>query len=380
MSGIYIHIPFCRQACAYCNFFFSTSMRGKEDIVACLGEELRLRREEWGDRRVYSIYFGGGTPSILDEAELNYLFEVIQNEYEIDQKAEVTLEANPDDLDSPKLRMLKNTPVNRLSIGIQSFFDEDLQYMNRIHSGAEADACIKRAQDTGFEELSIDLIYGVPTLSNEHWVMNLNKAIELEVPHLSAYALTVEPETALAHLIRKGRQAAVDDAAASEHFVMMSDLLESAGYDAYEISNFCKPGHEAKHNSSYWKGQAYLGIGPGAHSYDGDRIRRWNLSSNMKYVRGIREGQTYSEQEILRDHDLLNESIMTGLRTKWGLLTDHVHTKFGKQRLQEILELLSTEYPDSYFIQDGRILLNRKGKLMADRIASDLFITEEDLT
>ncbi|MEM1220964.1 MAG: radical SAM family heme chaperone HemW, partial [Bacteroidota bacterium] len=290
MAGIYLHIPFCKQACHYCNFHFSTSLRKKTEMVEALLREIDLRHDYLSDRQLRSIYLGGGTPSLLTGSELEQLFERIDQYFTIAPDAEITLEANPDDLSREYLSALAKSPVNRLSIGVQSFFAEDLAFMNRAHTAEEADRCIRLAQDAGFSNMSIDLIYGSPTTPLEHWIQNLEKSIALGVPHLSTYALTVEPKTALEHFVAKGKVPAPKDEHMEEQFMAMLDRLEAAGYEHYEISNWAKPGHYAVHNTSYWQGIPYLGIGPSAHSYDG-QSRQWTIANNARYMAGLTDDQ-----------------------------------------------------------------------------------------
>src|ERR1700712_1599535 len=318
MAGIYLHIPFCKQACHYCDFHFSTSLAYKDDLLRALVEEIRLRKDFLGGETVETIYFGGGTPSLLSGEELSLLINIITDIHTVSSDAEITIEANPDDLDQQKLKSLRQTPVNRFSIGIQSFFDDDLAWMNRVHRAREAEASVKRAQDAGFENITVDLIYGYPLLTEQKWKHNLDKAFELQVPHVSAYSMTVEPRTALASFIKKKKQAPMNDEQSSEQFIELMNAMEAHGFEHYEISNFCKPGHYSRHNTNYWRGIKYLGIGPSAHSYDGEK-RQWNIANNAKYMQAIEKKTIPAEIEVLTEENRLNEYIMTSLRTQWGL-------------------------------------------------------------
>ena len=371
MSAIYIHIPFCKQACHYCDFHFSTSMKKKDEVVDALCKELLLRKEEIsGD--IETIYFGGGTPSLLTSEELQQIFETIFSNFSIVKDPEITLEANPDDLSEEKLKMLAASPVNRLSIGVQSFFEEDLKMMNRAHNQQEALESIETAKKY-FNNISIDLIYGIPQMSNERWQQNLNKALELHVPHISSYALTVEPKTALKKLIEKGKISPVDEDAAKEHYELMIEILEKAGFENYEFSNFGKPGYFSRNNTAYWFGKPYLGIGPSAHSFDGNN-RKWNINNNILYIKAIAKGELPAEVEKLSITDKYNEYVMTRLRTKWGISLPEVEEKFGEAYKVYLLK------EAQHFLEDGLLDLNddtlsisKRGKFLSDGIAADLF-------
>ena len=371
MSAIYIHIPFCKQACHYCDFHFSTSMKKKDEVVDALCKELLLRKEEIsGD--IETIYFGGGTPSLLTSEELQQIFETIFSNFSIVKDPEITLEANPDDLSEEKLKMLAASPVNRLSIGVQSFFEEDLKMMNRAHNQQEALESIETAKKY-FDNISIDLIYGIPQMSNERWQQNLTKALELLVPHISSYALTVEPKTALKKLIEKGKISPVDEDAAKEHYELMIEILEKAGFENYEFSNFGKPGYFSRNNTAYWFGKPYLGIGPSAHSFDGNN-RKWNINNNILYIKAIAKGELPAEVEKLSITDKYNEYVMTRLRTKWGISLPEVEEKFGEAYKVYLLK------EAQHFLEDGLLDLNddtlsisKRGKFLSDGIAADLF-------
>ena len=317
MAGIYLHIPFCKQACHYCNFHFSTSLKQKDALVHALLKEIELQKEYLAGQQISSIYLGGGTPSLLSVQELEALFEKIYQLHSVNLEAEVTLEANPDDIDAEALSAWRQLPINRLSIGIQSFADADLQFMNRAHTAREAMACLDLARSGGFENLTVDLIYGTPTLSDAQWHSNMKQVFERDIPHISCYCLTVEPKTALAHFVRTGQARAVDEEQAARQFELLMAGSQSAGYEQYEISNFAKPGFHARHNSSYWRGEHYLGLGPSAHSFNG-QSRQWNVANNSKYIAALRNNQLNYELEHLTPEQRYNEYVMTGLRTIWG--------------------------------------------------------------
>jgi oxygen-independent coproporphyrinogen-3 oxidase len=378
MAGIYIHIPFCKQACNYCNFYFSTSLEHKNELIEALLQEIENRKDYLESKQIDTIYFGGGTPSLLSSDELEKIFDKIVSTFDVHPLAEITLEANPDDLNKEKLKAFKQSPINRFSIGIQSFIDDDLQYMNRAHTSIEAIESIYRTQDAGFENISIDLIYGTPTLSNSNWNNNILKAINTQVPHISAYALTVEQHTKLDTLIRKKILAPVDEVKSSEQFIHMIELLETNAFEQYEISNFCKNEQISKHNSSYWKGIPYIGIGPSAHSFDG-HSRSWNPASNMKYVQGIRTKMDVRTTEVLTRHDVLNEQIMTGIRTKWGINLMMIENTYGKEVVEEMQYNLQENAQQSWYrIENNVLTLTKEGKLFADKIASDLFFDSSE--
>lgn len=372
MAGIYIHIPFCKQACHYCDFHFSTSLTYKAELLRALQQEIKLQKDFLGKETIETIYFGGGTPSLLEGEEINQLISTITDLHSVSSDAEITLEANPDDLGLKKLKELKQTLINRFSIGIQSFFDDDLIWMNRAHRSNEADSSVKRAQDAGFENITVDLIYGYPLLTDQKWNHNLDKVFGLQVPHVSAYSMTVEPRTALASFINNKKQQPMNEEQSSEQFVKLMDAMQTQGFEHYEISNFCKPGHYSRHNTNYWKGVKYLGIGPSAHSYDSEK-RQWNVANNAKYIQSIGEKTIPSEIEILTEENRLNEYIMTSLRTQWGLKLaqlDMIAKGTADPLLKEAEEFLEKEW----LIQKDQIIyLTQTGKLYADHIASELF-------
>ncbi len=373
MSGIYIHIPFCKQACHYCDFHFSTSLKKKDEMVLALVKEIRLRKEEFKNDRVETIYFGGGTPSILDIADLRLLIDEVYRHYTVTENPEITVEANPDDLSEERIIELSKNKVNRLSVGIQSFFEEDLKLMNRAHNSTEAKKCLEIATQY-FDNISIDLIYGVPGMSNEKWLQNIAKALEYNIPHISSYALTVEPKTALDKFIKKGIIPMPDDEVAQEHFHLLVDQLEENGFIHYELSNFGKEGYFSKNNSSYWLGKKYIGIGPSAHSYDGVS-RSWNISNNSLYLKALAEGKLPSEAETLTLTDRYNEYVMTGLRTIWGISLDRITKEFGKKYL-DYLNHQAEKYIEDHllFLDDDVLRTTKNGKFLSDGIASDLFL------
>lgn len=374
MSGIYIHIPFCKQACHYCDFHFSTSLKKKGTLVDALCKELVLRKGEIPEE-VETIYFGGGTPSLLSQEELQQIFDTIYLNFSVAEDAEITLEANPDDLTEEKIEQLSASPINRLSIGVQSFFEEDLQLMNRAHNASEAMDCIEFAKKH-FDNISIDLIYGIPGLSKERWKENLNKALELEIPHISSYALTVEDRTALRSLIDKGKIAPVEEELAREHYELMIEVLEEAGFDNYEFSNFGKPGYFSRNNTAYWFGKPYLGIGPSAHSFDGTS-RKWNVRNNTLYIKSIEKKEIPLEMEVLSTTDRYNEYVMTRLRTKWGIYLPEVAENFGADYKDYLLKEAENFLSDGLLIlKENSLHISKKGKFLSDGIAAELFLVD----
>lgn len=372
MSGIYIHIPFCKQACHYCDFHFSTSMKKKEEMVLALAKEIRLRKSESGREKVETIYFGGGTPSVLTSEEINLLIDEVYNNYSVSENPEITLEANPDDLSSERILELSKSKINRLSIGIQSFFEDDLQMMNRAHNSVEAQKCLTEATQY-FDNISIDLIYGVPGMSNEKWKQNIETALSFGIPHISSYALTVEPKTALKKLIQTGKIAEPNDEVAQEHFMILVEMLEKNKFIHYELSNFGKENYFSKNNSAYWLGKKYIGIGPSAHSYDGIS-RSWNIANNPLYIKSIDADKLPNEVEVLSVADRYNEYIMTGLRTIWGVSLDRIESEFGPTYLDYLMKQARKFLDDALLSIENNILKpTKKGKFLTDGIASDLF-------
>ncbi len=373
MAGIYIHIPFCKQACHYCDFHFSTSLKKKDELVQALVKELRLRSQELLNQSVKTIYFGGGTPSLLTNDELGLLIDEVYSNFNVSEYPEITLEANPDDLSNQRLFELTNTRINRLSIGIQSFFDDDLQSMNRVHSANEAKECLEIATQY-FDNITIDLIYGIPNMSPEKWNENLQIAFNFGVPHISSYALTVEPKTALDTFIKRGTYPPIDEELALQHFNHLVEQTKKQGFVQYEISNFGKPDYFSKHNTSYWLGEHYLGIGPSAHSFNG-KERSWNVSNNTKYIQSIQIHKLPSTIEQLSLNNQFNEYVMTGLRTIWGISLDTIQTKFGSEFKEHILKSSKKSVEQGFLvISKGIIQTTQKGKFLTDGIASDLFM------
>ncbi|NDP28032.1 MAG: radical SAM family heme chaperone HemW [Flavobacterium sp.] len=383
MSGIYIHIPFCKQACHYCDFHFSTSMKKKDEMVLALAKEIRMRKSEFKGEVVETIYFGGGTPSRLPISDLRLQINLIYENYTVAPNPEITLEANPDDLSEDYLIELSKIGINRLSIGIQSFFEDDLVMMNRAHNSAEAIKCLELATKY-FDNISLDLIYGIPDssqngeqaqqMSNEKWKRNIETALSFGIPHISSYALTVEPKTALNKLIQTGKIAKPKDEVAEEHFQILVETLENNGFIHYELSNFGKENYFSKNNSAYWLGKKYLGIGPSAHSYDGIS-RSWNVSNNSVYLKSLAENELPNEIEILSKTDRYNEYIMTGLRTIWGVSLDKILDEFGNEYL-DYLQKQSQKFLNDglLFVENSILKPTRKGKFLTDGIASDLFM------
>ena len=371
---IYFHIPFCKQKCTYCNFHFSTSLKLREEMHHAMLHELRARKDELQEKKLSSLYFGGGTPSVLPPNYLQQLIDETAAFFDFDSDIEITVEANPDDLDSTYLKSLQNIGVNRLSIGTQSFLDADLQMMNRAHSSAQAEDSIKRAQDTGFHNISIDLIYGSPVSGTEVWKENLQKAVMLDVPHISSYALTVEPKTALENLIKTKKIEAPNDQLQHEQYQIMCNELKSSGFEHYEISNFAKSGFYSRHNTSYWQNKAYLGIGPSAHSFDGHNCRSWNIANNSLYTKALAQGKLPLEKETLSDEERFNEMLMIGLRTVWGVdlndLENRFPAEFITQLNQDIKEKLNGKL---LTVENGYLKIPEENWFLADGIASDLF-------
>ncbi|GAB3551721.1 radical SAM family heme chaperone HemW [Spirosoma fluminis] len=370
---LYLHIPFCKQACHYCDFHFSTNLTQKSALVDALCAEIRLQYAYLPTNQLETIYFGGGTPSLLTEPELAQIFEVIHTQYQVSPSAELTLEANPDDLTPDKLRMLRQY-VNRLSIGIQTFDEATLRWMNRAHTAREAEACVRLAREMGFDNLSIDLIYGIPNRDESLWQADLQKALALDVPHLSAYALTIEPDTAFGRWQQKGKLPPADEALAAAHFEQLTQALRAAGYEHYEISNFAQPGQYARHNTAYWQRRAYLGIGPSAHSYNGPS-RQYNSANNARYIAQIQQGNVPATLEELSRADQVNEYLLTGLRTQWGCSLTELNSLAGADfttlQAHDLADMINTGW---LLQQDDRLLLTEPGKLFADRVAATLFM------
>jgi oxygen-independent coproporphyrinogen-3 oxidase len=373
MAGIYLHIPFCKQACHYCDFHFSTNTSTRAEMVHALVTELTLRKDYLNQEPVETIYFGGGTPSMLDSRSLDTIFSTIRNCFHVAPAPEITLEANPDDLTPDSLRHLRATGFNRLSIGIQSFHDPVLEFLNRAHTGANAIASVQDARQAGFDNISIDLIYAIPGQSEADWRNNIQQALALQPEHISAYALTIEKKTVFGHRAAQGLLPIVEDDDAARQLEMLIDMLAQAGYEHYEVSNFCKPGFMSRHNSSYWRQTSYLGIGPSAHSYN-NTTRQYNVSNNAIYLKTIAQNQIPAEIEQLQREDHINEYLLTTLRTNWGTDLERLRHLYHYDIDTVYAEYLETLYTQGLAVRDGHHLkLTKKGRLLADKIASDLF-------
>src|SRR5690606_33908245 len=375
MSSFYIHIPFCKQACHYCDFHFSTSLKKKDEMIQALAQEIVMRKNEVEDE-IETIYFGGGTPSVLSAAEINFLIDVVYQNYKVIENSEITLEANPDDLYLEKIQEFARSKINRLSIGVQSFFEDDLKIMNRAHNANQAKTCLEEATKY-FDNISIDLIYGIPNMSNEKWIQNIEIALSFDIPHISSYALTVEPKTALFKLIEKGEIEKPKDEVAENHFFLLIEKLKDNGFIHYELSNFGKEGFFSKNNTSYWLGKKYIGIGPSAHSYNTTH-RSWNIANNSIYIKEIQKGNFPNEVEELSFSDRYNEYVMTGLRTMWGISLERIKNDFGQQYYDYLLQnsekLISNHLLE---ITEQTIKVTQKGKFLSDGIASELFFISE---
>ena len=373
MAGVYIHIPFCRQACHYCNFHFTTSLTRKNELIAALLKELDLRQNYLQNEAVETIYLGGGTPSLLEVSDLEKLLGSIWKNFSTSPSTEITLEANPDDISEEKIREWLDTGINRLSIGVQSFFEEDLLWMNRAHNAKQAKDSLELAC-RHFKNITVDLIYGTPMLTDDKWEKNVEKILSFDIPHISCYALTVESKTALQKMIKLGKTEDVNPDKQSDQFLLLMRWLKDAGYEHYEISNFAKPGFRSRHNTSYWQGKKYLGIGPSAHSFDGVS-RQWNISNNNTYIDSLKTNSLPFEKEILTAAQQLNEYIMTSLRTIEGIDVRVVEKKFGKKEKERLLQSVKKYLENKKVVvsEAGNLVLTNEGKLLADGIASDLF-------
>jgi len=371
LAGVYIHIPFCKQACTYCDFHFSINQALKPQLVNAILKEIDLRAAYLENKNIQTIYFGGGTPSLLTEGELNAILNKIKNEFNVTVDAEITLECNPDDLTQEKLTQLKNAGINRLSIGLQSFDDDELKWMNRAHNAKESFECVRLAQEMGFENITIDLIYGSKFQTLKGWEQTLQTVIDLNIQHISAYNLTIESKTKLGLDRKKGHEPEVSDELSTEQFKLMIDILQKNKFVHYEISNFGKENFFSKHNSSYWKGVNYLGLGPSAHSFDGVS-RQWNVSSNSAYIQKVNSGEPYFEKEVLSNKDRFNEYILTRLRTIWGCDMKEIEKEFGTDVLCSFEQ--NVKHYQRYFnVSNHVVTLNVEGKLKADYLASEFF-------
>ncbi|MEO8760733.1 MAG: radical SAM family heme chaperone HemW [Bacteroidia bacterium] len=378
MSGIYIHIPFCRKACLYCDFHFSTNLENKKNLVDAICKELKSRKDYLENKTVKSLYFGGGTPSLLGLSELQQILHTVNASFVLDKKAEITFELNPEDAELNYLQAIRKLGVNRLSIGLQSFDDEELKWMNRAHNAQQNFDCIARAQQAGFDNISIDLIYGSKFQTPETWRKTLQTAFGLNTQHISSYNLTVESRTQLQHLIKEKKEKDIDSEMSSLLFDILIEETEKNGFTQYEISNFCKPGFMAEHNSNYWRGLSYLGIGPSAHSYNGIS-RRFNARSNAQYIQSLENDKPFYEEEILTPNDKYNEYILTRLRTEWGCDLEEMKNMFAEKYIIHFLQQIDL-YKQKNFIEtnQNKVTLNKQGKHFADGIASDLFYTKKD--
>lgn len=377
MAGIYIHIPFCRQACHYCNFHFSTSLVSTQAMIDAIHKEILLTPHFENEPTIETIYFGGGTPSLLRREQIGHILSVIHEKFSVNENAEISLEANPDDINETVLNDWLRLGINRLSLGVQSFDEAELKWMNRAHDAVESFESIRLIQAAGFTNFSVDLIYGSPLLSNEAFEENLRTVIEKRIPHISAYALTVEDRTALAHQIKKHQSPPVDEARQNEQFDILLKLTREAGYEQYEISNFAKPGFRSKHNSSYWTGKPYYGFGPSAHSYDGKNNRQWNIANNALYMQSLEKNIIPTEQETLSDTQSLNEAIMIGLRTMEGINLAQIAKRYGIDQSIALQKNAEKFLSDNLLkIESEHLSLTTKGKFLADGIAADLFFED----
>ncbi len=376
MAGIYLHIPFCKQACSYCNFHFSTQLKHKNELITAMCKEIE-REDDFipANEPIESIYFGGGTPSLLTAEELSALMCVIYKKHGIDSSAEITLEANPDDVSEEQVHIWKKAGINRLSLGIQSLLDHELVLMNRAHNSDQVKKSIELLQNSGFDNISTDLIFGIPNQTDQSIENHLQWLIEHYIPHVSCYALTVEPKTKLDHQIKTLKMQDVDNDQQARQFLLVHDLLVEAGYEHYEISNYALPGMRSKHNSSYWQGKAYHGYGPSAHSYNGKNIRRWNIANNPQYMKSMIDGDRFFETETLKTSQLFNEYIMTRLRTMEGIHLTEMKMLFGEEKVNHF-EIEITQYIDSNKLisKENHVCLTREGMLYADGIAASLFV------
>ncbi len=373
MAGIYIHIPFCKQKCHYCNFYSTVSIKHKDDFLEILGHEIIRQKHYLNDQEIHTIYFGGGTPSMLQRSEIEKIIKQLNQNFKISKNVEYTLEVNPDDLSIEKSKELFDSGINRLSIGIQSFDDEDLKYLNRVHDAKHAKLAIEGALKSGFRNLTIDLIYGIPTLNNEKWKNNLKTFFDYQLPHLSAYALTVEPKTALDVLIAKRKLEGINEQQMVEHFEILLNQIQKNDFIHYEISNFSKAGFYSKHNSLYWLGGNYLGLGPSAHSFNGTS-RQWNHASLKKYLEFDDPKTIIFEKEVLSTNQKYNEYVMTSIRTSWGCNLEHIANVFGLKYKAHCLKTAQSHLNSKKLdIKENILLLTNKGKLFADGITTDLF-------
>lgn len=374
MNSIYIHIPYCKSVCYYCDFHFSVSLKHKDRLLNALIAEINSRNKYLDDTPVESIYIGGGTPSILSPQEIERILNQIYADFKISGNVEITIELNPNDITQSYLQNLSKLGINRLSIGIQSFFDDELKWMNRRHTAIDAENSVKLSQDNGFMNINIDLLYGLPNSSNNHLAENLKIFMNLQIPHLSAYHLTIEPKTVFGYQKRKGLLSEIEDDNSLDQYNVLIKEMKNCGYLHYEISNFCKDEKFSKHNLNYWNQGKYLGIGPSAHSFNG-LSRRWNVSVNDRYINCIEHDEIYFEEELLSEFDRFNDYILTGLRTIWGIDKSFINENFGEKFLTHLnKELLNLKYSDSLVFTNNKIILSEKGMIISDRIISSLFL------
>ncbi|UII28487.1 radical SAM family heme chaperone HemW [Fulvivirga maritima] len=374
MAGIYIHIPFCKQACHYCDFHFSTNQKYVNEMTVALCEEIKLQHNYLEKEPINTVYFGGGTPSILSKSNLGAIFEAIHKYFNVKEGAEITLEANPDDLTSEKLHDLYDLGVNRLSIGIQSFKEQVLQFLNRAHNRGQALSSVNEARNVGFNNISIDLIYGIPVNTHEDWVNDLDEIAQIRPEHISSYCLTIEPKTVFGHRAKKGTLSLKGEDFEAKQYDLLISKLKNIGYEHYEVSNFSLPGKHSRHNSSYWKQDKYLGIGPGAHSYNGNS-RQFNISNNPKYISSLKQGNIPAEYEVLSREDKVNEYLLTGLRTLWGVDLNYLKDiyNYDLKTLNDsyLKNLISNKFAT---LEANDLKLTEEGLLLADEISSSLFI------
>jgi oxygen-independent coproporphyrinogen-3 oxidase len=374
LAGIYIHIPFCRKACTYCNFHFSTSLQQKKNFLDALHHEIKLRRDFLKEGQIIeTIYFGGGTPSLLESDEIKAIMDALQVNYLISSDTECTLEANPDDITTSGVKAWMQAGINRLSLGVQSFDDAELGWMNRAHAASQSLQSIDEIQEAGMQNFSVDLIFGSPLQSQDSLEKNTQLITSKKIKHISCYALTVEPRTVLFQQVKKGQTADTNPEQQANDFLFLMNYLQDAGYEHYEISNYALPGYRSKHNSSYWQGLPYLGLGPSAHGYDGINKRRWNIANNSSYIHELLNNRLPFEEETLEPVQQLNEYIMTALRTAEGISLERVSNKFGDTKAEALKNKVSGLNPESISVNEGKIILSNAGKLFADGLASSLF-------
>jgi oxygen-independent coproporphyrinogen-3 oxidase len=372
MAGLYIHIPFCVKRCVYCDFFSNTQLRHKASYLSAVVKEMEMRKDYLAGETVDTVYFGGGTPSLLTAVDWERIFESIYRIFPIKENAEITLEANPDDMTPDYVSSLRRLPFNRISMGVQSFNDDDLRFLGRRHSGRQAQTTVRLCRENGYGNISIDLMYGLPGQTPAQWEQNLEAALRLDVAHLSAYHLTYEEGTWLYRMKEEGRIRPVDEDVSLSLFRMLTERLTDAGFLHYEISNFAKPGYLSCHNSSYWTGKKYLGIGPSAHSYNTDS-RQWNVSSLLHYIKGVKEESPCIETELLNSNDKYNEYILTGLRTCWGINLSYILTKFGEEKYNYCIMQAKRPIDAGHLLREGdKLLFSRKGLFVSDSIMADL--------